>query len=181
MTLIAIAAETAAQHGSEGGAFPPFDPWHFPSQIFFLTIIFTALYLLLSRFILPRLGGVLEHRESTIANNLDEAARMNDQAVEAQNAVAVSIAQAQANARETAGKARLKIDQSIAIETAKIDAELDTKLSNAEARISDLRDEAMKNVESIATDAASNILAKFDTNAPKADIGNAVKSALVGS
>ena len=179
MILFITAAEAA--HDAGASAFPPFDTTHFPSQLFWLALFFGFLYIVLSRLILPRLGGVLEHRESTIANDLDQAAKMNDQAVEAQNAVEVSIAQAQAKARETAGKARLKIDTDIAAETAKIDAELDSKLSNAETRISKLRDEAMENVESIATDAAETILSKFETSAPKADLGRAVKSAMSGS
>jgi len=179
MILFATAAEAAHEGGA--AAFPPFDTTHFPSQLFWLALLFGFLYLVLSRFILPRLGGVLEHRESTIANDLDEAARMNDQAVEAQNAVEVSIAQAQAKARETAGKARLKIDTAISTETAKVDADLDVKLSKAETRISKLRDDAMQNVESIAEGAASDILSKFDTSASNADLGAAVKSALSGS
>jgi len=179
MILFAITAEAA--HESAAATFPPFDTSTFPSQLFWLALLFGFLYIVLSRFILPRLGGVLEHRESTIANDLDEAARMNDQAVEAQNAVEVSIAQAQAKARETANKARLKIDTAISTETTKIDAELDTRLSQAEARISKLRDDAMLNVETIASDAASNILSKFNTSASKGDLGAAVKSALSGS
>lgn len=179
MILFIIAAEAA--HEGAAAPFPPFDTSTFPSQLFWLALLFGFLYIVLSRFILPRLGGVLEHRESSIANDLDEAARMNDQAVEAQNAVEMSIAQAQAKARETANKARLKIDTAISTETTKIDAELDIKLSQAEARISKLRDDAMQNVESIAGNAASNILAKLDSSASKGDLGAAVKSALSGS
>ena len=179
MSLFAIAEEAA--HESAAAPFPPFDTSHFPSQLFWLALLFGFLYIVLSRFILPRLGGVLERRESTIANDLDEAARMNDQAVEAQNAVETSIAQAQAKARETANKARLKIDTAISTETSKIDAELDTKLSHAETRIAKLRDDAMQNVETIASDAASNILSKFDTSAARGDLTAAVKSALSGS
>lgn len=175
-----IALMLTADATSEKAAFPPFDPWHFPSQIFWLVLLFGFLYIVLSRFILPKLGGVLEHRESTIAKDLDEAARMNDQAIEAQRNVELSIAKAQAKARETANKARSKIDTEIGEATAKVDAELDGKLSEAEARISKLRAEAMENVESIASDAAASILERFDTSAPKAAVSSAVKTALEG-
>lgn len=179
MILFVTAAEAA--HDSGAAPFPPFDTSHFPSQIFWLAVFFGFLYIVLSRIILPRLGGVLEHRESTIANDLDEAARMNDQAVEAQKTVEVSIAQAQAKARETAHKAQVKIDDQIASENAKIDAELDAKLSAAEARITELREDAMKNVEGIATEAAENILSRFGTSTGKTDLSKAVKSALSGN
>jgi len=176
MYPILIAAEVAKD--AEKAAFPPFDPWHFPSQIFWLVVLFGFLYFVLSRFILPSIGNTLERRESSIASDLDEAARLNEEAVDAQKAVEVSIAKAHAKARETADKARTKIDKEIASETAKVDAEVDKKLAEAETRISDLRSEAMKNVESIAGDAAETVLGKFGSKAGKADISSAVKTAL---
>lgn len=176
MFAIVLAAEAA--HGAEKAAFPPFDPWHFPSQLFWLAVLFGFLYFTLSRFILPKIGSTLERRESTIAGDLDEAARLNEEAVGAQKAVEVSIAKAHAKARETADKARTKIDKNLATETAKVDAEIDAKLAEAETRIDAFRTDAMKSVESIATDTTEVILNKFSAKAGKKAIGSAVKSAL---
>lgn len=176
MFAIALAAEAA--QGAEKAAFPPFETWHYPSQIFWLAVLFGSLYFILSRFILPSIGNTLERRESSIASDLDEAARLNEEAVDAQKAVDVSIAKAHAKARETADKARAKIDKNIADETAKVDAEVDAKLVDAETRIASLRADAMKNVESIAGDTAKAILGKFSSKAGNADITSAVKTAL---
>jgi len=173
MLLTVFTADAADAPG-----FAPFETWHYASQIFWLVIFFSILYFVLSRFILPKLGSVIEERESTIADDLDDAARMNEQALEAQKAVEVSIAEAQAKARETASKARTKIDQGIAEATAKVDAELDDKLNEAETRIAQLREETMQNVGDIASEAANSMLARFGTSASKADLGKAVKSAL---
>jgi len=177
MFAIIMAAE-AAQGAEKAAAFPPFDPWHFPSQIFWLVVLFGFLYFVLSRFILPSIGSTLERRESSIASDLDEAARLNEEALEAQKAVEVSIAKAHAKARETADKARAKIDKTIADETAKVDAEIDAKLAEAETRIADLRSEAMKNVSTIAGDTTEAILGKFGAKAGKRNINSAVKTAL---
>ncbi|MEL7546325.1 MAG: hypothetical protein AAGJ84_06715 [Pseudomonadota bacterium] len=177
MIAIFLAAETAK--GVES-VFPPFDPWHFPSQIFWLTVLFGALYFVLSRFVLPKLGGVLEKRQNTIADNLDEAARLNDQAIDAQKAVESSIAEARAEARDTAAKARSKIDSELRAETAKADAELDKKLEAAEAQIAARRAEILNNVEAIATDAAEALIEKFDGSASTSDVKKAVGSALAG-
>ena len=176
--MIAIIMAADAAHGAEKAAFPPFDPWHFPSQIFWLVVLFGFLYFVLSRFILPSIGDTLERRESSIGSDLDEAARLNDEALEAQKAVEVSIAKAHAKARETADKARSKIDKEIAAETAKVDAEVDAKLADAETRITALREEALKNVEAIAADAANSILGKFSVKAGGSEVSTAVKSAL---
>lgn len=178
MSLIALAAEAAGAGEEAAAPFPPFETWHFPSQIFWLTILFGGLYLVLSRAILPRLGSVIERREDTIANDLDEATRLDEQATEAAQALEVRIAEAKAKARATADEARAKIDAEIAQETAKVDAEVDEKLAAAEARISKLRSEAMSNVETVASDAVQAITARFGVIASEGDAKSAVKAIL---
>ena len=56
---------TSVEHipGSERGkGFPPFDAHTFASQLFWLALAFIALYLLMSRIALPRIGSILEAR-----------------------------------------------------------------------------------------------------------------------
>lgn len=176
--VIALLAETAANGGSAKPAFPPFETWHMPSQLFWLTILFAFLYLVLSRMILPRLSDTLEKRSDRIASDLDEAQRLNDQATEAAQALELRMAQAKAKARETADQAKDKIDAEIAAETTRVDAEVDKKLEAAEARITTMRETAMKNVEQIATDATAAMTSRFGLNASAAEIKKAVTNAL---
>ncbi len=177
MSLIALAADAAANSG-EAPVFPPFETWHFPSQLFWLTLLFGGLYIVLSRMILPRLSATMERRGDHIASDLDQAARLDEQAVEAQQALELRMAEARAKARETANEARAKMEDEIARDTAKVDADMDEKLAEAEARISELRAEAMANVESVATDAASAIAGRFGVKPSASDVTSAVKAAL---
>lgn len=182
MSLMVFLAEAGGEHeGAEGsGLFPPFDPAYFPSQLFWLTVTFGALYLVLSRIILPRLSANLEQRSDTIADDLDEAARLNEQAEEAKQALDVALAKARAKARETADTADAKMAEEMAAETRKVDEALDKKLTAAEARIGELRAEAMSNVQSVATDATSSILTRLGLVASETDINAAVKTAIDG-
>ena len=52
-------AHTEAE-GGHGGGFPPFDSSTFASQLVSLLIAFVALYLIVSRIALPRVGSVLD-------------------------------------------------------------------------------------------------------------------------
>src|SRR2546423_14268186 len=69
---------TATQHipaSEHGGGFPPFQKETFASQLVWLALIFVALYLLMSRIALPRIGSILEARRGGIEGGLAHAAR----------------------------------------------------------------------------------------------------------
>ena len=176
MSLIALLADAADEAG--GGAFPPFDPAYFPSQLFWLAISFGGLYFILSRMILPRLGGNLERRSDAIADDLDEAARLNEQAIEAKEALETKLAQAKAKSRETSARTEAEIAKEVAEATRDVDAKIGEKLEAAEARIADLRQKAMANVENVATVATSAILARLGGPATEAAARKAVRAAL---
>lgn len=179
MSLLAFLAETAAGGDDAVKApFPAFDPTWFASQLFWLAVFFLGLYFALARFVLPKLSDTLEKRSNRIAADLDEAARLNNQSVEAQKALELRLSQARFRARETADKAREKTEAELAAETMRIDADLARKLETAEGRISKLRADAMKNVEQIAVDTAEAMTARLGVKASKADLKKAVKAAL---
>lgn len=175
--IFAFLAETAGQ-ADAGAAFPPFETWHMPSQLFWLAILFMTLYVALSRYILPRLSDTIEKRANRIAFGLDEAARLNNQAVESRKALELRLAEARSKARETAEKARARSEAELASETVRIDGDLSRKLEAAEMRIGRLRSDAMKNVEAIAVEATEAMIGKFGVKATKAELRKAVARAL---
>src|SRR6516225_2444159 len=60
----------ASEHGA---GFPPFNAHTFASQLLWLALIFLALYLLMSRIALPRIGSILEARRQRIQDDLADA------------------------------------------------------------------------------------------------------------
>ena len=65
-------AQTQA-HGGEKPPFPPFQKETFASQLVWFALFFIALYLLMSRVALPRVGGIIQARTSQIEGDLAEA------------------------------------------------------------------------------------------------------------
>src|SRR5215469_683126 len=110
-----MAQDVAATHSEvqqEAGGhqnFPPFDPQTFPSQLLWLAISFGALYLIMSRVALPKLGGLIESRKARIAKDLDDAAEMQKKADTAAAAHEKMIAEARAKALAMAQEARDKL------------------------------------------------------------------------
>jgi F-type H+-transporting ATPase subunit b len=166
-------AVPAAEHE----AFPPFDAKTFPSQILWLVITFGLFYLFLKRVVMPRLGSIIDVRNDRITQDLDHAARLKGEADAAVAAYEQELAEAKKNAnsigQQAADAAKAEADTA----RKKIESALDEKLGEAEARISSIKANAMKEVGSIAEDTASAIVeALVGGKASKAEIAAAVKS-----
>src|ERR1700704_5480855 len=71
------AAHTEADGGHKA-PFPPFQKDTFASQLVSLLIAFVALYLIVSRIALPRVGSVIDERQNAIEGDLAEAQKLKD-------------------------------------------------------------------------------------------------------
>jgi F-type H+-transporting ATPase subunit b len=167
----------AGEHASSG--FPPFDQIDtFPSQVFWLVVTFGLLYFCASLWLLPKVQKTIANRDNAIAKDVAEAAAASQKADAATKALEARIAEARARSRDTAAKAKAEADKKVAAETAKVEADLATRLGAAEARIADVRKKAMANVSTVAEDAAGAIAEKLSGVKPSAD---AVKKAVAGA
>src|SRR5580692_12669030 len=72
------AAHTEADGGHKA-PFPPFQKDTFASQLVSLVIAFVALYLIVSRIALPRVGGAIDARQNAIDGDLADAQKLKDQ------------------------------------------------------------------------------------------------------
>ncbi len=156
------AAETSSVHGADHDVekvFAPFDMTTFPSQLFWFFLTFFALYFLLSQVFLPRVGEIIEERGSRIADDLDQASRMQREAEEAEKAYTRSLADARAKAMNVAETTKQSVDAEIQTELAAADAEADKATAVADARIRKVRTSAMANIETVAAEAAQAAVA----------------------
>jgi F-type H+-transporting ATPase subunit b len=140
---------------------PQLDPTWFASQIFWLVVCFTLLYVLLARVVLPPLSKTIERRIHTvrddisaadIAKNKAERARQDYEALLAQsrqmsqNLIAEVMAENKAHAEKT-----LKA----------MDAEIARKLTDAASRISNKKHELVAGLTPAATEFAAMIAEKI--------------------
>ncbi len=155
-----MATQTTESTEHEGGGkFPPLDSSSFPSQLFWLVIFFAALYLLMSRFILPRLAAILGARKATIDGDLSRAQALKDETEAAIKNYEKALADARANANAIAQETRTKVTAEIDAEQASHDTTLGKKIKDAEAKIAKLKATAMASVEEIAGESAADIVA----------------------
>jgi F-type H+-transporting ATPase subunit b len=162
---------TETGHGGGGhGAFPPFQPDAFASQIVWLALTFGALYFLMSRVALPRVGAILAQRKDSIGSQLDAAAAMQAKAKEASDAHDKSIAEAKSKAQALAQASRDQLAAQSDASRKSLESELGAKLATAEAQIAETTARAMANVDAIASEAAGAIVERLTGKATTPDV-----------
>jgi F-type H+-transporting ATPase subunit b len=145
----------------EGGAFPPFDSTNWAPQFVWLVLIFGLLYLLMSRIALPRVANILSTRESTIDADLDAARASQAKAQIAAKHNDATLAAKKDEAQGIGREAQAKAAAEAAAHRAAAEQKLAQALAAAEQRISAEKAEKMKQVESVAKEAAAAIVAKL--------------------
>ena len=171
-----MATNTHTEHPGGGKPqFPPFNKETFASQLVWFAVFFIALYLLIGRLAIPRIGGIIEARRGRIEGDLAEANRLKEQSGEALSAYEKSLADARARAQALAGETRDKLNAEANAARHKLEAELNVKLAKAEETIAATKSAAMLNVQGIAADTASTIVERLLGTAPS---GSAVQAAV---
>src|SRR5262245_64141097 len=144
---------------------PQFDPTYFAPQLVWLGITFLALYLLMSKLILPRVTSILSQREDRIDGNLQRAEALKEEAAQVLAAYQKAIADARAQAQGALAKAAADI----AAETAHREAEFARKMADqtaaAEAGIRAAKVKALADVRGIASEVAAMMAAKLTGSA----------------
>jgi len=158
----ALHGADAAAHGAEaGGAFPPFDPTLFSSQLIWFALTFGVLYWVVSRFVIPTVGGVLSKRAGAIASDLDQAAQKSAAADDARTAMEKAVAKARADARAMVEAARADVLAKLGAEQEAAETRLTAKIEAAEAKVNDARAKALADVPALAEALARDIADKI--------------------
>lgn len=152
-SFAAIAAETADQGESSGGM-PQLDPSTFGTQLFWLAVTFTLLYLLMSKKVLPAVEGVIDERNDRIQGDLDAAAKLRADAEDLYASYEAQLAAATAKAQETVAVTREKITMANTERSSKLQAELDAKIDKAVAELTAASNKALKGIDEVASEVA---------------------------
>ena len=175
---------TTAHTEADGGhkaPFPPFQKDTFASQLVSLLVAFVALYLIVSRIALPRVGSLLDERQNKIEGDLTAAQRLRDESDAALKAYESELASARARAQAIGAETREKLNAASEAERKTLEERLSVKLAEAEKTIAATREAAMSKVRSIASDAAIAIVQRLTGVAPdRRSVNKAVDATLKG-
>jgi len=160
---------------AESGGMPQLNPEFWISQIFWLTLTFGVLYVVLSKLILPKISNNLESRKSQILENIEAAEKQREDSEKKLNEYEEIISKSKLEAKNIFNHAREKALKDINAKREVLDGQIDEEISKAEQEISTLRESAPDKINTIAIETSSELIQKLIG----ADVNNSSISAIV--
>jgi F-type H+-transporting ATPase subunit b len=140
---------------------PQLDPATFAPQLIWLAITFIALYILMAKVGLPKVGGIIAARRSRIESDLDKAARMKTEAEAVIAAYERALAEARAQAQATMKETTDRLNAEAAERQRKVAEVLAAETAAAERRIAEAKAAALAGLREVAVDVARAAAAKL--------------------
>lgn len=164
-----------AHHGS--GGLPQLDPSSFPTQIFWLVVIFTGIYIFYSKKSLPEISRVVEDRKERIQNDLDSAEKIREEVENVQAAYEEKLQEARSKASEMYKEAEATIKKNAEIAQKEFQEKSSHEIMAMEKRLEKSLEAAKEDMDSLAAEIAIEAAEKIiGVRASEKDVKDALKN-----
>ena len=161
---------------------PQLNPEFYVSQLFWLVLTFTFLFIFLWRISLPRISTVLEKRASKINDDIRSAKQHQAEAEEIQNKIDFQLREARLETSELIKTANFNFQDQAAKELEKIDNSINLKIDETSAAITKSKSESLKQINDHIYEITKLTLSKISNiNADDSEIKDVVTSVHQGA
>jgi F-type H+-transporting ATPase subunit b len=158
---------------------PQLDPSTFGTQLFWLFVAFTVLFLIVWKIALPRITDVREVRQNRIDDDLDKASTMKEEAESVLEAYEQALAAATSEAQDLQRQAAAELAEERTRRHDELARTLSERASEAESRINAERQRAVENIRDatlgVVQDAAERLIG---SPVSESDADAAIRAAL---
>lgn len=137
---------------------PQLDPTYWASQGFWLILIFTLLYLALSKLFIPKIKNSIDDRENRIKDDLDEAQKLKEVAEAKLKEYEISIENAKKDVQKILFESKNKLNSDIQNKKKTFEKEIETEIENAEKEIESFKKESLESISKISEEITSKII-----------------------
>ena len=137
---------------------PQLDPTYWASQAFWLILIFSLLYLTLSKMFLPKIKESIDDRENKIKDDLDEAQKLKSIAEEKLKDYETTIENAKKEVQKIIVESKNKLSVEIQNKKKKIEKEIEIEVKEAEQEIVKLKENSLINISTISEEVTSKVI-----------------------
>lgn len=140
---------------------PQLDTATFLPQLYWLAVCFVVLYWIITRMALPRIAGVLQRRHDRIANDLETAENLRDEAKAVLADYESKMEKAQSRAQAILAKAAEESVRRAAKREAEISSRLSKELAETEKRVLAAKNKALGEIDQAAGKLAKAVAEKL--------------------
>ena len=151
---LAVTGGRALAAGTSEPGLPQLDISTWPSQIFWLIVIFGVGYVMMAKIVTPKIGTVLEDRRTRLDGDLGKAREASAEAAKIRADYEADLESARSDAAAFARKAAAEAAEKAASVEGKADKKLASKVATAEKKLATAKAEAMENLNTVAAEAA---------------------------
>jgi len=140
---------------------PQLDPKYWASQAFWLILIFSILYLSISKFYLPKIKKNLDDRENKIKEDLDEANNMKNLSEKKLEEYNVILENSKKEVAKILLESKNTLNKDIQNKKDSMEKEIENEISKAQKEILELKKGSISSINNISQEITSNIIEKM--------------------
>jgi len=137
---------------------PQLDPKYWASQAFWLVLIFTFLYLAISKLFIPKIRNSLDARNSKIKDDLDEAKNLKDIAEKKLKEYESLIENAKKEVQKISLESKKKLNSNIQNKKKSVEKEIDSAMEKAQLEITSLKKNSINDIVKISEKITTTII-----------------------
>ena len=157
---IAILAIQNSLFAAEAGM-PQLDPKYWASQAFWLIIVFSALYISIAKFYLPKIKNNLDDRENKIKDDLDDENKFKELSELKLKEYEKILESAKKEMIKTHLESKNALDKDIQTKKAEIEKKIENEILKAQKEIIELKKSSISSIQNISKEIAANIIEKL--------------------
>tara|TARA_Y100000817_G_scaffold85888_1_gene66678 strand:+ start:36 stop:611 length:576 start_codon:yes stop_codon:yes gene_type:complete len=155
--FIALSAINTDLYAAEAGM-PQLDPTYWASQGFWLILIFTILYISISKFYLPKIKDNLDNRENKIKEDLENANKFKEQSEAKLKEYEFILENAKKEVSKIHFESKNILDKEIQSKKDMIEKDIEKELVKAQKDITELKKNSISSIQKISENIAANII-----------------------
>ena len=137
---------------------PQLDPKYWASQAFWLILVFTVLYLSISKFYLPKIKNNLDGREKRIKDDIDDANKSKELSESKLKEYKKILQDAKKEVVKIHLESKNKLNKDIQEKKEKIEKEIEKEINGAQKEIMELKKNSVSNIQNISEEIAADII-----------------------
>jgi len=156
-SCVVLVLNTNQAFGAEVGM-PQLNPEFWVSQIFWLILIFSSLYIIMWKIFLPKITDSIENRKSRIVSDLNETQKFKENAEKKLDEYNKIIEDTKKEAKRIIEDNKKKLENDIKSKKQKFNEEIEKELISVEKEIKSLKKSSISSINKIAVEVSSEVI-----------------------